>query len=84
MDGTTPPSACGRTVKVGRSFEWSRLENELMNLAYEQILPVGRHRPDQRGDGRWVQTESSLSSHEDVCGAFGGSNGDRSRCAAGA
>ncbi len=50
MDDTRAPSACDRTVKVSRSFEWSRLENELMNIAYEQILPIGRRRPDQRGE----------------------------------
>ena len=84
MDGTRSPSACDRTVKVGRSFEWSRLENELMTLAYEQVLPVGRFRPDERGHGRWPQTESSLSSHEHDWNAFGRSDCNRRRFATGA
>jgi len=78
MDGTRSPSACGR------SFDWSRLEGELMTLAYEQVLPVGRCGPDERGHGRWAQTESPLSSHEHGCNAFGGSDCDRRRYATGA
>ena len=84
MDGTRSPSACGRTVKVGRSFESSRLENEVMTLAYEQVLPVGRCRPDQRGHGRGAQTESSLSSHEHDYNAFGRSDCNRRRYTTGA
>ncbi len=30
--------------KVERSFEWSRLESQLMALAYEQVLPLRQHR----------------------------------------
>ena len=84
MDGTRFSSACGRAVKVGRSFEWSRLENELMTLAYEQVLPVGRCRSDQGGLGRWTQTESRLSSHEHDCNAFGRSDCNRRPYATGA
>ena len=84
MDGTRSPSACGRTVKVGRSFDWSRLESELMTLAYEQILPVGRYRPNQRGHSRWAQIEYPLSSNKHECNVFGRSDCDRQRYATGA
>jgi hypothetical protein len=84
MDGTRSQCACGRTVKVGRSFEWSRLENELMTLAYERVLPVGGCGPDQQGLGRWTQTESPLSSYEHDGNAFGRSDCDRRRYATGA
>ena len=42
MDGTRYPSPSDRVVKVGRGFEWSRLESELMTSAYERVVPVGR------------------------------------------
>lgn len=42
MEGTRRPSPSDRIVEVGRGFEWSRLESELMTLAYERVVPVGR------------------------------------------
>ena len=38
MEGTRYPSE--RMMKVQRSFEWSRLESQLMTSAYEHVLPV--------------------------------------------
>ena len=38
MDGIRHPP--DRIVKVERSFEWSRLESQLMTSAYERVLPV--------------------------------------------
>ena len=72
MDGIRHPS--DRIVKVERSFEWSRLENELMTSAYERVLPVGRS----------ARAESPLASHEDGRNVFGRSDGGRHRYATGA
>jgi hypothetical protein len=74
MDDIKPPSPSDRIVKVGRRFEWSRLENELMTSAYERVLPVGRS----------VRAESSVASHERGCDRSGRSNGGRPRYATGA
>jgi len=40
MDGTRHPS--NGITKVERSFEWSRLESQLMTSAYERVLPMVR------------------------------------------
>jgi hypothetical protein len=40
----SPKRKRDRIPKVERSFEWSRLEDQLMALAYEQVLPIVRHR----------------------------------------
>jgi hypothetical protein len=45
MEGTRYPSPSDRIVKVGRGFEWSRLESELMTSAYEHVVPIGRSTP---------------------------------------
>jgi len=45
MKGTKHPS--DRIVKVERSFEWSRLENQLMTSAYEHVLPIVRPAGDR-------------------------------------
>jgi hypothetical protein len=63
-----------RMVKVGRSFEWSRLENELMTSVYERVLPVARS----------VRTDSSLADHEHGRPALGRSEGHQPRYATGA
>ena len=74
MDGSRSPSACDRIVKVGRRFEWSRLENEVMTSAYEQVLPLGR----------WARAEFPLASRQQGYNAFGRSDCDRPRYATGA
>ena len=74
MDGTKSLSPSDRIVKVGRSFEWSRLENELMTSAYERVLPVGR---SARGG-------SHVASHEDSPNVLGKSDVGRQRYATGA
>lgn len=73
MDGIRFPSACDRTMKVGRCFEWSRLESELMTSAYERVLPVGRR----------AGAESALPSREPGCGTFGKLERDRPSYATG-
>ena len=72
MDGIRHPS--DRIVKGGRSFEWSRLENELMTSAYERVLPIGRS----------ARAEPVLASHEHGCNEFDRSDCGRQRHAAGA
>ena len=72
MDGTRHPS--DRIVKVERSFEWSRLENELMTSAYERVLPVGRS----------AQAKPLLAGHEHGCNELGRSDCGRRRYATGA
>jgi hypothetical protein len=42
MEGTSHPS--DRIRKVERSFEWSRLESQVMTSAYEQVCPIIRLR----------------------------------------
>ena len=73
MDGTRHPS--DRIVKVERSFEWSRLENELMTSAYERVLQVGRS----------ARARPLLAaSYEHDCNEFGRSDCGRQRHATGA
>ena len=72
MDGIRHPS--DRIVKVERSFEWSRLENEVMTSAYECVLPVGRS----------ARARPLLASHERGCNEFGRSDCGRQRHATGA
>jgi len=74
MEGTKSLFPSDRIVKVGRSFEWSRLENELMTSAYERVLPVGRA----------VRSESYLADHEHGRNTFDRSDGGRHRYATGA
>lgn len=72
MDGMRHPT--DRIVKVERSFEWSRLENDLMSSAYEHVLPVGRS----------ARAKPVLTSRKPGCNEFGRSDGGRRRHAAGA
>ncbi len=52
-----------RIPRVQHSFEWSRLEDQLMASAYENILPIVRHGPgiqrDQLGSSRWARKPSA-------------------------
>jgi len=72
MDGIRYPS--DRIVKVERSFEWSRMENELMTSAYEHVLPVGR----------LARAKLLLAGHEHGCNELGRSDCGRQRYATGA
>jgi hypothetical protein len=74
MDGTRHPSPSDRIVRVGRAFEWSRLESELMTLAYERVVPAGR----------FAQGKRLLTGHEQGGSAFVGFDGDRPGYATGA
>lgn len=74
MDGTRSPSPTDRIMKVRRSFEWSRLESELMTSAYERVLPVGR----------FVRSESSLNDYDHACCTIDRTDDGRQRYATGA
>ena len=63
MKGLKHPS--DRIMKVERSFEWSRLENQLMTSAYECVLPLVRS----------TQTRPLLAGYKP-----GGNEFDRSDC----
>ena len=57
MDGDTDKSRRRRTPKVERIFGWSRLENQLITAAYEQVLPpitrsTRGHECEVNGGGR--------------------------------
>jgi hypothetical protein len=74
MEGTKHPSPSDRIVKVGRGFEWSRLERELMTSAYERVVPVGRS----------AQAKTLLAGREGNGSEFVRFDGGRQRYAAGA
>jgi hypothetical protein len=74
MEGTRHPSPSDRIVKVGRGFEWSRLESELMTSAYERVVPVGRS----------AQAKTLLAGHEGGSSEFARFDGGRQRYATGA
>lgn len=73
MEGTRHPSPSDGIVKVGRGFEWSRLESELMTSAYERVL-----------SGRSARTNSLHAGQEPGRNGSGGWGGGRQCCAAGA
>jgi hypothetical protein len=72
MKGLKHPS--DRIMKVERSFEWSRLENQLMTSAYECVLPLVRS----------AQTRPLLAGHDPGCNEFDRSDCTRQRYATGA
>lgn len=72
MEGTPSPSY--GIVKVERSFEWSRLESELMTSAYEHVVPMGRS----------TQSTTVFAEREHGYNAFDIPDGARSRYATGA
>lgn len=72
MEGTQYPSE--RMMKVQRSFEWSRLESQLMTSAYERLLPVV-----QSATGR-----PFYAKHEPEADTLGKSEPGRQRYATGA
>ena len=72
MDGIRYPS--DGIVTVERSFEWSRLENEVMSLAYEYLLPGVRS----------ASASALRADHEAGCNEFGRSGCGRQRYATGA
>jgi hypothetical protein len=74
MDSTRPSLPSPRIVRVGRTFEWSRLESELMTSAYERVVPAGR----------FAQVKSLLADHERNDSVFVGFDGDRQGYATGA
>ena len=74
MEGTRYPSPSDRIVKVGRGFEWSRLESELMTSAYERVVPIGRSAP----------AKTSLAGHEGGGSESAGFDGGQQRYATGA
>ena len=74
MEGTRYPFPSDRVVKVGRGFEWSRLESELMTSAYERVVPVGRS----------AQAKTLFAGRERNDSEFARLNGGRQRYATGA
>jgi len=74
MDGSRYPCPSDRIVRVGRAFEWSRLESELMTSAYERVVPAGR----------FAQGKRLLAGHEQGGSAVVGFDADRQRHVTGA
>ena len=72
MDGIRPPF--DGIVMVERSFEWSRLEDEVMTSAYECVLPGVRS----------ASASPLRADHEAGCNEFGRSDCGRQRYATGA
>ena len=72
MEGSKRPS--DRVVKVERSFEWSRLESQLMTSAYAYVVP----------DLRSARVRLSLAEHDLDGNAFDGLDHTRQRQATGA
>ncbi len=73
MEGIRHPSPSDGNLKVGRDFEWSRLESELMTSAYEHVLY-----------GRSARANALQAGQEFGRNGFGGCSGGRQRYAAGA
>jgi hypothetical protein len=71
MDGGRPSR---RIVSVERSFEWSRMEGQLLTTAYECVVPFGRPADDTAGSeracrSRWSSNGTGLERQQQATGA---------------